>query len=160
MIYLNQQESFTEDEAIQLLRKGRYISNNYDSIDQNTYIKKAIKSCRGLPLAIRVISGLDLQTNNDWENVIQRIINKDFRAQELPFDYDFNIFDAFDFSVNQLKQDDRKLFRSLGVFKAENIPVESIISLSELWDISKDDVTSILEMLHRRSLLNFVNDDK
>ena len=123
-------------------------------------MNEVIKSCSGLPLAIRVISGLDLQTNNDWENVIQRIINKDFRAQELPFDYDFNIFSAFDYSVNQLEEDNRKLFRSLGVFKAENIPVESIISLWELWDISKDDVTCILEMLHRRSLLNFVDDDK
>ena len=139
-----------------MLRKGPFISTNDDFIDQNT-INEVIKSCRGLPLAIRVISGLDLQTNNDWENVIQRIINKDFRAQELPFDYDFNIFGAFDFSVNQLKQDDRKLFRSLGVFKAENIPVESIISLWELWDNSEYDVNSILEMLHQRSLLNFVD---
>ena len=120
-------------------------------------MNEVIKSCRGLPLAIRVISALDLKTNNDWENVIQRIINKDSIAQELLFDYDFNIFSAFDYSVNQLEEDDRKLFRSLGVFKAENIPVESIISLWELWDISKDDVTSILEMLHRRSLLNFVD---
>ena len=160
MIYLNQQESFTEDEAIQLLRKGRYISNNYDSIDQNTYIKKAIKSCRGLPLAIRVISGLDLQTNNDWQNVILKIINKDSRAQELLPDYEFNVFGAFDISVNQLKQDDQKLFRSLGVFKAENIPIESIISLWGLWDISKDNVTCILEMLHRRSLLNIVDVDR
>ena len=123
-------------------------------------MNEVIKSCRGLPLAIRVISGLDLQTNNDWENVIQRIINKDCIAQELLFDYNFNIFSAFDYSVNQLEEDDRKLFRSLGVFKAENIPVESIISLWQLWDISKHDVTCILEMLHRRSLLNFVDDDK
>ena len=124
------------------------------------YIKSAIKSCRGLPLAIRVISGLDLQGDDDWQKVILKIMNKDSRAQELLPDYEFNIFGAFDLSVNQLKQDDQKLFRSLGVFKAVNIPVESIISLWELWDISKDDVTCILEMLHRRSLLNFVNIDR
>ena len=120
------------------------------------YIKSAIKSCRGLPLAIRIISGLDLQGDDDWQKVILEIMNKDSRAQELLPDYEFNIFGAFDLSVNQLKQDDQKLFRSLGVFKAVNIPVESIISL---WNISKDDVTCILKMLHRRSLLNFANID-
>ena len=140
-----------------MLRKGPFISKNYDSIDQNT-VNEVIKSCRGLPLAIRVISGLNLQTNNAWKNVIQEVMREKSRVRVQPLDYNINIFGAFDLSVNQLEEDDRKLFRSLGVFKAENIPVESIISLWELWDNSEYDVNSILEMLHQRSLLNF--DDK
>ena len=114
---------------MQLLGNGRNQGNNDDENDKNTLIKRAIKSCRGLPLAISVIRGLDLQSNDDLRNVITTLTKKDSETIELLDDYDFNIFATFELSVNQLNQDDQNLFRSLGVFKAVNIPVESIASL-------------------------------
>ena len=145
----------TDDEAIQLLGKGRHERKNENSTDKKRLIKRAIKSCRGLPLAISVIRGLDLQSDDSWRNVITTITTKDSETIELLDDYDFNIFATFELSVNQLNQDDQNLFRSLGVFKAVKIPVESIASLWGLWDITKDNVTPKLKKLHRQSLLNF-----
>ena len=145
----------TDDEAIQLLGKGRHERKNENSTDKKRLIKRAIKSCRGLPLAISVIRGLELQSSDDWENVITTISRKDSETQELLSDYDFNIFATFELSVNQLNQDDQNLFRSLGVFKAVDIPVESIASLWGLWDISKNNIIPKLKKLHRQSLLNF-----
>ena len=123
-------------------------------------MNEVIKSCRGLPLAIRVISGLNLKSNDDWQKVIQEIMKKDYRVNKRKTGYDFNIFSTFDLSVDQLGQDDQKLFRSLGVFKAVDIPIESIISLWGQWDISQYNVPDILEMLHWRSLLNFIDIDR
>ena len=148
---------------MQLLRKGNYKVNNDDSIDDNieiSKIKRVIKSCRGLPLAISVISCLDIQSNNGWENIITAISKKDFDSQEFVHNYKFNIFGTFDLSLNQLNQGDQNLFRSLGVFNAVDIPVESIISLWKLWDIGEYNATLKLKKLHRRSLLNFVNVDR
>ena len=143
------------DEAIQLLRKGQYRSQNNDLFNEDMYVKCAIERCKRLPLAISIISGLDLGSNNDLKNIITAIGKKDL----LP-DCKFNTFVVFDISVGQLQQNDQKLFRSLGVFVAEDIPIESIISLWGLWDISSDDVTGILKRLHQRSLLNFVDTDR
>ena len=142
---------------MQIFRKGRFISKYYASIDIDKSIKPAIKSCIGLPLAIKTISGLYLQSDDEWQNVIQEIMRKDFQVNKRDTGYDFNIFDAFDLSVNQLEQDQQNLFRSLGVFKAANIPVVSIISLWGQLNIRKYDALTILEMLHRRSLLNYVD---
>ena len=145
---------------MQIFRKGRFISKYYASIDIDKSIKPAIKSCKGLPLAIKYISGLYLQSDDDWQNVIQEIMRKDSDVYKGDTGYDFNIFDAFDSSVNQLEQDKQNLFRSLGVFKAANIPVVSIISLWGQLNIRKYDALTILEMLHRRSLLNCVDIDR
>ena len=147
----------TDDEAIQLLGKGRHERKNENSTDKKRLIKRAIKSCRGLPLAISVIRGLELQSSDDWENVITTISRKDSETQELLSDYDFNLFGTFQLSVNQLSERDQRLFHSLGVFKAVKIPIQSIIALRGLLDISEDMVTTILKKLHRRSLSKFVD---
>ena len=146
---------------MQLLDKRRNEGSTY-KLTENVLVKNAIKSCQGLPLAISVISGLNLQTDDGWQNVINTIVNKDLQAEELLPDYDFNVFATFKSSINQLNQRDQNLFRSLGVFKAVEIPVESIISLwgLQIEDINRDIVTTKLKMLHRRSLLNFVNEDR
>ena len=75
---------------IKLLK--RRITNNDYNATSNMLVKHAIKSCRGLPLAISVISGLNLQTDNDWQNIIKIIINKDLEVQELLHGYDYNVF--------------------------------------------------------------------
>ena len=141
---------------MELLRKRRKTDNNED-LSSNTLVKHAIKSCGGLPLAISIISGLNLQSDHDWQNVIKTITNKDLEAEELLADYNFNIFATFQLSVDQSNQRDQDLFRSLAVFEAVNIPLESIISLWGLQNISRHIVTTILKKLHRRSLINFVD---
>ena len=87
-------------------------------------------------------------------------MKEDYRVNKPKTGYDFNIFGTFDLSVDQLEAKDQELFRSLRVFKAVDIPVESIKSLWGRYNISKYNVTDILEILHRRSLLNFVDEDR
>ena len=117
-------------------------------------VKNAIEKCKGLPLAISIVGGLNLRTDDGWQNIINTITDKDLKAQQLLPDYNFDIFATFKLSVDELDERDQKLFSLLGVFKAENIPIESIISLWGLKDII---VTAILQNLHRRSLLNFMD---
>lgn len=120
-------------------------------------VQKAIESCKGLPLAISVIGGLNLQSDNDWQDLVKRITNKDLETEVLLHDYDFNLFVTFQLSVNQLNQRDQHLFRSLMVFKPVKISLQSIISLWGLQDLSKDMITIALKKLHQHSLLIFVD---
>ena len=141
---------------MQVLQKRQTKDNHYKLRD-NMLVKYAIDSCKGLPLAISVIGGLNLRSDDDWQNVIKTITKKDLETEELLSDYDFNLFGTFQLSVNQLSERDQRLFHSLGVFKAVKIPIQSIIALWGLLDISEDMVTTILKKLHRRSLSKFVD---
>ena len=84
-------------------------------------------------------------------------MKKNYTPNKREIGYDFNIFGAFDLSVNQLNPHHQKLLRSLGVFKVADIPFQSIISLWVKDDISEFNVRDILEILCRRSLLKIDN---
>ena len=137
--------------------KGKYIKKNFTSIDQNNHVKKVIQKCHGLPLAIRIISGLLIESDDDWQKVIKEIIEKNYTTDKLKTGYTDNIFNAFTFSVDQLSEVNKKFFRSLGVFEAVDIPLKSIISLGKQLDISNNSVINIISILHQRSLLKFVD---
>lgn len=150
------QEIFTLDEAIKVLQKRRNKANNYILTD-NTFVKDAINTCQGLPLAISMIGGLNLRSNEDWQDVIEIITKKNLQTEEIISDYDFNLYGTFQLSVNKLNQQDQRLFHSLAVFKAVKIPVQSIIALWGLQGISKDMVPTTLKKLNQLSLLEFID---
>lgn len=149
----------TDAEAIQVLQKRRSKDNNY-KLTNNILVKDAIYNCKGLPLAISIIGGLNLQSDKEWQDIIKTITEKDLPSEVLTPDYDFNLFATFQLSVNQLDKREQQLFRLLGVFKAVQVPLQSIISLWKSQDISEVVTVTILKKLNQRSLLKFVDNHR
>lgn len=145
-----------DDEALQVLLKRRKKDNNY-KLTNNSFVTDAIHSCSGLPLAISVIGGLNLYSDEEWKDIVKIITEKDLSTEVHTHDYDFNLFATFHSSVNQLDEREQHLFRLLGVFKAVPIPLQSIISL---WGIGKVKATTLLKKLNQRSLLKFFDNQR
>ena len=148
---------------MELLNKRRDTANNYE-LKENELVKNAIESCGGLPLAISVLGALNLKTDDDWQNFITNntIVNIDLQSERLLPDYPKSVYGTLNSAVDKLSERDKKLYRLLGVFKAVNIPVESIIALWEpqLKNTDRSIVNTKLKMLHQKSLLIFSDVDR
>lgn len=116
---------------------------------------QAIQNCKGLPLAVALIAGIQLETRKDWENAIANIFRQDINLT-LP-NYQFSLFGTFQSSIKQLSKDEQQLFRLLGVFKRVNIPITSIMSL---WNLDKLATKLVLDNFNRRSLLKFTDSER
>ena len=137
----------TSDEAFQLLAK--YNKNlDVNALSNNQYVSEAIEACNGLPLAVKVISGLQIQHDQHWQQLTALIDHqpghKALTSVSLPFHR------LLKFSLVHLDTDERHRFRLLGVFKKEPIPIESIQSL---WKCSQIETNSLLTKFHHRALL-------
>ncbi|EDV20298.1 uncharacterized protein TRIADDRAFT_61232 [Trichoplax adhaerens] len=148
-ILIPTREQFTDDEAMALIAKRREYDCHQTFLNSDT-VKNVIKSCAALPLAISIIAGLDLQSDEEWEEIRKRICSKDL-MNDLP-DYELNVFNTLDLSVSKLNDSEKSLFRLLGVFRAVEIPLASVICL---WKIEITKGIELLKMLNRRSLLKY-----
>lgn len=138
----------TNDEAVELLAKH---NNNLDRKgSSNEYVLKAIESCQGLPLAVKIISGLQIQLEKQWQQLTAFI---GYHPGKDPLTTsNFPLHRLFHYILQQLDIDECYRFRLLGVFKKTPIPIDSIQSL---WKCSRTEATSLLIMFHQRSLLRY-----
>ena len=139
----------TVDEAIQIIQIRRHAQIEY-VLKGNKLVHDVIDRCGRLSLAMAIIGGLNLKSDEDWQHVIDVIVTS--KSECTAHDYRENLFQAFELSIKQLNPKHRELFRLLGVFKAVNIPLQSITSL---WQTQKLEAKSILKKLNSRSLIAF-----
>ena len=136
-----------------MLAKYQHIED-LDTLRNNPYVIRAIKSCDGLPLAIALIGGLRLKTNKEWidaVNVIERKGNRNRLAN-----YEFNLYGTFSLSIQQLEEEEQQQFLLLGVFKRVAIPIGSIMSL---WNCDHYSAISLMSELNNKSLLKYVENE-
>lgn len=115
---------------------------------------KAIKKCLGLPLAITIIGGLRLRTNEEWEKVVDIVAKTEL--QNKPGNYEYSLHKAITLSIEQLDPQEQKIFRLLGVYRRIPIPLESIMTL---WDYDLWHTKSILQNLSSKSLIKYQDQD-
>ncbi|EDV19574.1 uncharacterized protein TRIADDRAFT_61940 [Trichoplax adhaerens] len=147
-------EQLAFDEAIELLSLHRH-DRDTQVLRDNPIIKNVIDSCAGLPLAINLIGGLHLDTNEDWNKAKAIISNKSKKVRLA--NYNFNLHGTLQLSVESIEENDRRLFESLVVFKRVNIPIESIASL---WNCDEQDTDDLLVEMNNKSLLRYVRGNK
>ncbi|EDV19577.1 uncharacterized protein TRIADDRAFT_61943 [Trichoplax adhaerens] len=143
-------EKLTYDEAIELLALHR---NDHDAqiLRNNEVVKNVIESCAGLPLAINLIGGLQLQADEAWKEAMAIIADKSMQIQLA--NYSFNLYGTLELSANSLKNGKKELFQDLAVFKPADIPTEAI---STLWNLSHQKTNSILMEMNNKSLLRYI----
>lgn len=111
-------------------------------------VTKAIESCTRLPLAIAIITGLELESEEDWRNAVHHIERQDIDIS--PIDYQFNLYGTFNLSIQKLSDENKSLLSLLVIFKRVPIPIESIMAI---WRKDKFATKSILNELCNKSLL-------
>lgn len=141
---------FEYDEAIQVIAKGQKIEDLQDLYD-NQSIKGVIEGSYGFPLAIGLISGLQLSSSQDWDDV-KTILKSQDRPDRMPV-HKFNLFAVIKQSIQQLDFDKGVSYRLLGVFKQVPIPIGSIAAL---WNCSRQDALKLIYQLRDKSLLKYV----
>ncbi|EDV19090.1 uncharacterized protein TRIADDRAFT_62462 [Trichoplax adhaerens] len=142
-------EKLTYDEAIELLALLA-VNDNDQTLRQNPVVKNVIDSCQGLPLAITLIGGLDLKTDEEW-NQAKDIIAKKSADIELAH-YGFNLYGTLQLSVDTLNDEIRPLFEQLAVFKRVGIPIQSVASL---WNYDEIEARNLVKKMHNKSLLTY-----
>ncbi|EDV18876.1 uncharacterized protein TRIADDRAFT_62659 [Trichoplax adhaerens] len=142
-------EKLTYDEAIELLALLA-VNDNDQTLRQNPVVKNVIDSCQGLPLAITLIGGLDLKTDEEW-NKAKDIIAKKSADIELAH-YGFNLYGTLQLSVDTLNDEIRRLFEQLAVFKRVGIPIQSVASL---WNYDEIEARNLVKKMHNKSLLTY-----
>lgn len=117
----------------------------------NPSVARAINSCGRLPLAIALIGGLHLKSDQQWKNVIHAIEKEEIG--DLPANYEFNLYGTLSLSIKYLDPGKQQYFLLLGVFKRVKIPIGSIMSL---WKQNECTTISLLQEFHHKSLLSFI----
>ena len=145
----HEKEKLTVAEAIQIIQIRRHDDIQY-VLKGNQLVQDVIDRCGRLPLAMAIIGGLNLKSDDDWQDVIDVIVTP--KSESMAHDYRENLFQTFELSIKQLNSKHAELFRSLGVFKAVNISLQSITSL---WQVKELEAKPILKELNSRSLLTF-----
>ena len=115
-------------------------------------MEDTLERCGHLPLAIAIVAGLNLKSDQDWQDVIKIISTS--KPTSKTHDYRLSLFHLFEISIKQLNPKHVNLFRLLGVFKAVKISLQSIVSL---WQIPELEAKLILAELNSKSLLTFEN---
>lgn len=124
----------------------RYTKN----LRQNQLVVQTIENIRYFPLAVSIVAGLCLKTDQEWQQAIDATSIKDTKAKLT--EYKFNLFAVIRMCINKLDEKKRDLFRQLGVFKQVEIPTRSIICL---WQYSEQETITLLKELDSRSLLQY-----
>lgn len=121
-------------------------------LEDNKLVLDVIERCDGLPLAIAIIAGLNLKNDEDWKDVMKMIVapESEFKTNE----YHENLYRTIELSINTLSQKHAELFRSLRVFKAAKMSLESVAAL---WQVQLLEAKATLQHLHSKSLLTFVD---
>lgn len=120
-------------------------------LEGNELVQQVLQRCGYLPIAIAIIASLNLNSDDDWQNIIEAIMkpNSFFKTKDSNRS---NLFKMFELSTKQLSPETARLFRLLGVFDAVQIPLQSVASL---WKIPKLDARFILIDLNKQSLLTY-----
>ena len=113
-------------------------------------IQTIIQGCNYLPLAVDIVVSLQLEGYTNWKQLLTIISTQDLPT-ELK-DFKFNVFGLFELSINQLNEREKQLFRLLGVFKAEPIQIQSIMSI---WNMNETEAIALLKQYHGKSLLKY-----
>ena len=99
IICQSQEVNLTENEAMQLLDKWRNTANNYN-VTNNKLAQDVNDICKSFPLAISAIGGLNLQSDDGWQNVIQTITKRELKSTLLLSDHYFSVFVTLESNVN------------------------------------------------------------
>ena len=102
-------------------------------------------------MAIALIGGLHLKSDQQWKNAIYAIEKEEIG--DLPANYEFNLYRTISLSIQDLETSKQHYFLLLGVFKKVKIPIGSIMSL---WKQNECTTISLLQEFHHKSLLRFV----
>ena len=134
---------------MQLLH-NRQSHSDHRTIKDNEAIQSIVQQCNYLPFAVDKIISLHVEGFTDWKQ-LSTIISKQDLPAELK-DLKFNLFGLLELSINQLNQREKQLLRLLGAFKAESIPIQSIMSI---WNMNETETVALLQRYHRKSLLEY-----
>ncbi|EDV21016.1 uncharacterized protein TRIADDRAFT_60338 [Trichoplax adhaerens] len=144
-------EQFTYQEAIQVL--ALYQNKRYTKkLRQNELVKQILENIRYLPLAVVILAGLRLKTDQEWQEVLAKTEVQDSSFKLKFVEYRFNLFEIITICINKLDIKKRDLFRQLGVFKRVKIPIHSIMCL---WQCNQNEAVGLLEELDSRCLLKY-----
>ncbi|EDV20025.1 uncharacterized protein TRIADDRAFT_61449 [Trichoplax adhaerens] len=139
-------EGFTDIEVREVFKKYEKIENA-EICKEDPWIDDIIIASGGLPLAIGLIGGLGLRTNEQWKNALNSI--RDAKCPIKIPNYENNLWGTVELSIKNLGEHEQK-FRQLGAFKYPKVSIDSITSL---WQCEKEVGQSILRKFHSKSLL-------
>lgn len=139
----------TYTEVIQILALHQH-KRYTKKLRQNQLVAQAMDNIRHFPLAVAIVAGLCLKTDQEWQQTIDATCINDPKAKLSQ--YKFNLFAVITMCIDQLDQKKRHLFRQLGVFKHVEIPIRSIICL---WQMNEQEAVDLLKELDSRSLLQY-----
>ncbi|RDD45529.1 hypothetical protein TrispH2_003549 [Trichoplax sp. H2] len=139
-------EGFTDIEVREVFKKYEKIENA-EICKEEPWIDDIIIASGGLPLAIGLIGGLGLRTNEQWKNALNSI--RDAKCPVKIPNYENNLWGTVELSIKNLGEHEQK-FRQLGAFKYPKVSIDSITSL---WQCEKEVGQSILRKFHSKSLL-------
>jgi tetratricopeptide (TPR) repeat protein len=140
---------FDEHEACEFLRTSTSrLSNASKDILQNLSI-----SCGNLPLGLRIIAAL-LEIRQDWspEKLLQKLEDKERKIDQLkiPDDKQLDLEAALQLSYEILNENQKSLFRKLGIFAARFTSFDG----AGIWDVDVDAAELFLSDFVRYNLLD------
>ncbi|EDV22030.1 uncharacterized protein TRIADDRAFT_59595 [Trichoplax adhaerens] len=125
------------------------------TITANQVIASVIEYCRCYPLAITLLGGARLQSEEEWKEALVFIQQNKEDSHGPSENYPASLCRVFQFVINRLPSPVGAYYRLLGAFKKSvKIPVAAIATL---WDQSQQ-LESILKDLHSRSLIVYHRD--
>ena len=104
---------------------------------------------QGLPLAMALFSHINIQNLHQWES-IQKMIKRNDPLNNHKSTQNEPMHILISYSISKLSEENRELFKLLGVFRRTRIPI-SMVSL--LWNYSEEEVYNKLQQLKNRSIL-------
>ncbi|RDD38720.1 Apoptotic protease-activating factor 1 [Trichoplax sp. H2] len=140
---------FTLDEAMQVIQTYQK-DLSLEFIQNQKHVTQAIESCQRFPLAVALMGAQRIHTDEEWKNVINKIQGKNVILNQFG-DYDFNLYETFQHSINKLTSRNRDLFKKLGAFKKVEIPLNMI---AKVFHLSLDSTINVLQEFQERTLIN------
>ncbi|EDV19569.1 uncharacterized protein TRIADDRAFT_61937 [Trichoplax adhaerens] len=146
---IQSQESFTQQEALQIIASFQENAKTQSWVNDDI-VKQVVGKYRSSPQAIALVGGAQLKSLDEWKEVQALPEAKRTTKQSE------NTFTLFTHIMNKLPERTRKLFTLLGACFRVKIPV-AVITI--LWNLPADQVSVILQDLHRRSLLSYASEN-
>ena len=125
----------------------------------DSHASELARACGNLPLALR-IAGSFLQVNSNWKvetylaqltDIRQRLETLHTSRTQADLLGEPDLLAIFELSYNQLKDEDKTRWRTLGVFTASFMEV----SAAALWDMNETAAAQSLGLFMRYSLLDY-----
>ncbi|RDD41636.1 Apoptotic protease-activating factor 1 [Trichoplax sp. H2] len=133
-------ESFTQQEASQIIASFQESGKTEPWINDDV-VKKVVEKYRSSPQAIALIGGTQLSSLDEWLDI------QKFTESEPVTTFSHTFFTMV---MNKLPTKTRELFSLLGVCYRVEIPISTV---AIIWNLPVNEVSVILQELHRRSLL-------